>query len=220
MKPSKRKVVTRSPGHTVRLLSLPHLQPEPIGVDADSALERDFVHLAALFPWIESIQHQPFLLELASGNYTPDFLLAFKDGSRAVVEVKPKDLLRPHLAKLEEARKHLQEHGLHFILALDVHIQKNDRAERALRIRRYAKSRMDAQQTHLAMSLVEQRGHIALEDLQVAGVTTEVVAFLLTRRRAEIDPDMRLTPKTIIRIPDNTTLGEAHAVRFDQWLTN
>jgi hypothetical protein len=220
MKPSKRKVVTRSPGHTVRLLSLPHLQPVAIGVDADSALERDFVHLAALYPWIESIQHQPFLLELVSGNYTPDFLLSFKDGSRAVVEVKPKDMLGPHLSKLADARKHLQEHGLHFVLALDVHIQKDDRAERALRIRRYAKTRMDEQQTHLAMSLVEQREQITFADLQAAGVKPESVAFLLTRRRLEVGADLRMEPETIVRIPDATTFGDAHAVRFDQWLTS
>lgn len=220
MKPSKRKVVTRSPGHTVRLLSLPHLQPEPVGVDADSSLERDFVHLSALFPWIDSIQHQPFLLELESGNYTPDFLLVFKDGSRAVVEVKPKELLSPHLRKLEEAEKSLLDHGLYFFIALDVHIQKGARAERALRIRRYAKSRMDAEQLHLAMRLVDEFGPLTVAQLQAAGVSVEIISFLLTRRKVEVEPDLRLEPTTVVRVPDRPTLGAPDAVRFGQWLAN
>lgn len=220
MKPSTRKVVTRSPGHTVRLLSLPHLQPEPVGVEADSGLERDFVHLAALFPWTKSIQHQPFLLELESGSYTPDFLLAFQDGSRAVVEVKPKALLNPHLRKLEEAEKRLLDHGLYFFIALDVHIQKGARAERALRIRRYAKSGMDAEQLHLAMRLVDEFGPLTVARLQAAGVSVEIISFLLTRRKVEVEPDLRLEPTTFVRVPDRPTLGAPDAVRFGQWLAN
>lgn len=220
MKPSKRKVVTRAPGHTVRLLSLPHLQTEPVGVEADSGLERDFVHLSALFPWTKSIQHQPFLLELESGSYTPDFLLGFQDGSKAVVEVKPKALLNPHLRKLEEAEKRLLEHGLYFFIALDVHIQKGARAERALRIRRYAKSRMDAEQLHLAMRLVDEFGPLTVARLQAAGVSVEIISFLLTRRKVEVEPDLRLEPTTFVRVPDRPTLGAPDAVRFGQWLAN
>lgn len=220
MKPSTRKVVTRSPGHTVRLLSLPHLQPEPVGVEADSGLERDFVHLAALFPWIVSIQHQPFLLELESGSYTPDFLLAFKDGSRAVAEVKPKALLNPHLRKLEEAEKRLLEHGLYFFIALDLHIQKEGRADRALRIRRYAKSRMDAEQIQRAHRMVQDFGAVRVEQLQASGIGVEVLSFLLTRRRIEVEPDLRFEPKTVVRVPDRPTNGEPDAIRFGQWLAN
>lgn len=220
MKPTKRKVVTRSPGHTVRLLSLPHLQPEHVGVDADSSLERDFVHLSALFPWIQSIQHQPFLLELDSGNYTPDFLLVFEDGSRAVVEVKPKALLNPHLRKLEDAETHLRQHGLYFFIALDIHIQKGGRAERALKIRRYAKSRTDAEQTHRALRLVTDCGCLTLERLQAAGVSVEIISFLLTRREVEVEPDLRLESSTMVRVPQRPTLGEPDAVRFGQWLAN
>jgi hypothetical protein len=219
MKPSKRRVVTRSPSHTVRLLSLPHLQPEPVGVEADSSLERDFVHLAALFPWIKSIQHQPFLLELEIGSYTPDFLLVFDDSSRAVVEVKPKALLDPHLPKLKEAEKRLLEHGLYFFIALDTDIQKDGRADRALRIRRYAKSRVDAEPLHLAMRLIDC-GPLTVERLQAAGVTIEVISFLLTRRRVEVEPDLRLEPSTVVRVPDRPTLGELDAVRFGKWLAN
>lgn len=220
MKPSKRRVVTRSPAHTVRLISLPHLQSEPVGVEADSSLERDFVHLAALFPWVKSIEHQPFLLELESGCYTPDFLLVFQDGSRAVVEVKPKALLNPHLRKLEEAEKRLREHGLYFFIALDIDIQKDGRADRALRIRRYAKSRMDAEQLHLAMRLVDECGPWTVKRLQASGVTVEVISYLLTRRRVEVEPALRLEPSTVVRVPDRPTLGALDAVRFGKWLAN
>jgi hypothetical protein len=218
MKPSKRKVVTRSPGHTVRLLSLPHLQPEPVGVEADSSLERDFVHLAALFPWIKSIQHQPFLLELESGSYTPDFLLVFQDGSRAVVEVKPKALLNPHLRKLEEAEKRLLDHGLYFFIALDVHIQKDGRSERALRIRRYGKSRMDAEQIQRAHRMVQDGGAVKVEQLQASGIGVEVLSFLLTRRTIEVKPDLRLELATVVRVPERPTYGEPDAIHFGKWI--
>lgn len=218
MKPSKRKVVTRSPAHTVRLISLPHLQPEPVGVEADSSLERDFVHLAALFPWLRSIQHQPFLLELESGSYTPDFLLAFQDGSRAVVEVKPKALLNPHLRKLAEAEKRLLDHGLYFFIALDVHIQKDGRSERALRIRRYGKSRMDAEQIQRAHRMVQDGGAVKVEQLQAGGIGVEVLSFLLTRRSIEVKPDLRLEPATVVRVPERPTYGEPDAIHFGKWI--
>src|SRR5256885_13315536 len=79
MQPATRKVVHRSPAHTVRLLNLPHLQDEAI--EADSSVERDFVHCAALFTLTRAIKAQPFKLSLKASSYTPDFAVKFADGS-------------------------------------------------------------------------------------------------------------------------------------------
>ena len=59
-----RKVVTRSPARTVRLLHLPGLFKAP--VECESSLERDFVYRASLCPGVADIRHQPFQLTLAS----------------------------------------------------------------------------------------------------------------------------------------------------------
>ena len=67
MQPATRKVVHRSPAHTVRLLNLPHLQDEAI--EADSSVERDFVHCAALFTLTRAIKAQPFKLSLKASSY-------------------------------------------------------------------------------------------------------------------------------------------------------
>ena len=74
--PATRKVVTRSPGHTVRSINLSHLQPTAI--EADSSLERDFIYVALGFPLLKEITHQPFKLKLDAGFYTPDFFVRFK----------------------------------------------------------------------------------------------------------------------------------------------
>lgn len=218
MKPSKRKVVHRSPAHTVRLLSLPHLQPEP--VEADSSLERDFVHLAALFPQIRSIQHQPFTVGVASGSYTPDFLLVFVDESRAVVEVKPRVFLQEHADRLAAAEQVLREHGLHFLIALDDQIQKDGRAERALRIRRYCKSRPSEEQMHLAPAILQEHGPKPLRELMASGVQAATVAYLITRRILMVDPDLCLDPETLVHLSKTDNQGEKDAVRFSRWLAN
>ena len=106
MEPSSRKVVHRSPAHSVRSLNVPHLQPEPI--EADSSVERDFVHCAALFPAVSSISSQPFKLTLPIGKYTPDYLVTFTDGSRAVVEVKPEEFIADFQQKFDQARLKLE----------------------------------------------------------------------------------------------------------------
>ena len=79
MQPATRKVVHRSPAHTVRLLNLPHLQDEAI--EADSSVERDFVHCAALFTLTRAIKAQPFKLSLKASSYTPDAYFGERDRS-------------------------------------------------------------------------------------------------------------------------------------------
>ncbi len=117
--PATRKVVTRSPGHTVRSINLPHLQPKAI--EADSSLERDFVYLTIAFPFLKTIAHQPFELSLEAGSYTPDFLVDFKDGSRIVIEVKPESKMEGFAEKLAQAEVQLRDRGIEFLVAHDAY---------------------------------------------------------------------------------------------------
>src|SRR2546427_6886864 len=137
MQPATRKVVHRSPAHTVRLLNLPHLQDEAI--EADSSVERDFVHCAALFTLTRAIKAQPFKLSLKASSYTPDFAVKFADGSCAVVEVKPEKFVDSYQELFAHARRQLAERGMLFFVVRDTRLRHGGLMERALIIRRYAK---------------------------------------------------------------------------------
>lgn len=198
MEPSTRKVVTRSPSHTVRLLHLPHVQVQPI--EADSSLERDFVQIAGLYPLIKSIQHQPFKLSLEESKYTPDFLLCFLDGSKLVVEVKPLELLAPHEPKLQAASLVLADAGLSFLVATDSMIRADGLASRAMRIRRYAKTITNKEITDQLLSLLERNpaGIQVSEVMQQLDLTQEVIFHALCHHRICTRDPIDLTPQAVL----------------------
>lgn len=109
MKSTTRKVVALSPGRTVRLVDLPHPQPDPI--HTQSGLERDFDRIAEHIPCAMAVGHQPFKLQLPIGGSTPDFLLTFLDGSLSEVEVKTKSCLGRH-TDLAEAESFPKAHEI------------------------------------------------------------------------------------------------------------
>lgn len=218
MKTATRKVVTRSPGRTVRLVNLPHLQPEPI--ETESTPERDFVHIAALFPRIRSIKHQPFKLELSSGSYTPDFLLTFLDASRSVVEVKGEAFLPREPRTLAEAENLLASHDMSFLLALDTQIQREGRADRALRIRRYGKSRIDEAVATTALAQLLEQVQMTVGELMAGGVDLVTIAHLVSKRQIEVVSDLRLEHDSTLRCVSKTNKGESDAVRFGRWFAN
>lgn len=214
-----RKVVHRSPAHSVWRLSLPYLQSE--AVEAESGLERDFVHLAALFYATTSIKHQPFHLTTAAGGYTPDYLLCFADGSRCVVEVKPEALLAGHEQKLAQAKDVLEEHGLHFVIALDRHIHEGGRHDNAMLIRRYGKSRLDAlRQGSLLTELA--KGPQSVGALMALGFTVPDIAQSVCRHQVSLGKYLSLQEQQEVSAVEGAAYleGVSHAVCFDRWLTD
>lgn len=224
MKPAKRKVVTRSPSHTVRLLHLPHVQEQP--VEADSSLERDFVQIAGLYPFIKSIKHQPFRLELRDGkSYTPDFLLDFVDGSRLVVEIKPQEFVAQHQQKLQAAEALLAQARFGFLIATDEMLRAGALAARALRIRRYSKGNFSKEITDQLVSYVEAHpAGVSLEETcRQSGLTTEMIFHALayhricTRNPLDIRPEAVLIDVQIFRL-EVANANQSHAVHFAGWL--
>lgn len=137
-----RRVVSRSPVRTVRRLNLLGIFEHP--VDCESSLERDFVLRAALCPSVIHVQHQPFRLELPSGRrYTPDFLIRYRSGARAVVEVKPHGRLEPYAAVFEDARTLLAARGIDFQVLTEIQIRAQGSHERAAMVLRYRKAVVD-----------------------------------------------------------------------------
>lgn len=110
MKSTTRKVVARSPGRTVRLVNLPHPQPDPSHIE--SGPERDFARNAEHIPRTMPVGHQPLKVELPIGGYTPDLLLTFLNGSRLEVEAMTRICLGWHTDVLAETESSPKAHEI------------------------------------------------------------------------------------------------------------
>lgn len=217
MEPSSRKVVHRSPTHTVRSLNLPHLQTAAI--EADSSVERDFVHCAALFPAVTSISSQPFKLTLSVGTYTPDYLVTFTDGSRAVVEVKPEEFIDDFQEKFDQARLKLAEFDMPFLLARDTVLRREGLMERALFVRRYAKGCVSADAAQRCLELLESKGDaLSMKELCEAGIDRATVLHMVTRRKLLLSADLQYGDDAKVQLFTQPDRGESHAIRFANWL--
>jgi hypothetical protein len=217
MEPATRKVVQRSPAHTVRLIHLPHLQER--AVEADSSVERDFVHIAALYASVKSIQHQPFKLKLEGRTYTPDYLLEFTDRSKAVIEVKPASKIAEYAQLFESARERLAHHQMVFVVATDAVLRREHMAERALMIRRYAKMGFTLEEQERAIDLVaraDQRASIC--NLLGSGVSRACLYHLIAFRKLLLDDSLSIDDSAHVFLP-TAQVGEGnHAIRFAGWL--
>jgi len=216
MEPTKRKVVQRSPAHTVRLLHLPHLQKKP--VEAESSLERDFVQIAALFSFTESIEHQPFRLVWDDASYTPDFLIRFKDASQLVVEVKPLVKVDKYRALFDRATEKLKGHKLPFMVATDTQIQTGQRVANALLIRRYAKTSFAESSCDTAIKLVDARsdGMPFLELCSDTQISRELILHLVAKRRLALGPDLAIGSTALV-FPVTQLKEQSHAFQFASW---
>jgi len=216
-KKSTRKVVHRSPSHTVRLLHLPHLQKEP--VEADSALERDFVHIAALFSWTVSIAHQPFKLSWEDASYTPDFLVCFKDGSQLVVEVKPASHVAKYRTLFDRAAAKLNGRQTPFLVVTDEHLRAESRTANAMLIRRYAKSSFPADDCERVLRCVsESTSGISMAELcSSAGVRREVILYLVAWHRLALSGDLSFGPEARVFKVQNS-MEKSNALLFTSWI--
>ena len=210
-------VVRRAPGNTVRAINLPHLQS--VAIEAASSLERDFTYVALAFPFVRRIVHQPFVLELELGTYTPDFLVCFLDGSRAVAEVKPAKFISKFQEKLDQARSALGAHAITFLIAHDGHLRKDGIESRAKQIRRYAKGAYPQAECELARSILKSASSgVRIRDLVAGGVQKTTVLHMVSHQQLEIGRDLDIADEAIVRLPTITTREGCHAIRFASWL--
>jgi hypothetical protein len=217
MEPTTRKVVQRSPAHSVRLIHLPHLQTDPI--EADSSLERDFVHVAALCPFLHSIKHQPFKVVLGDNKYTPDFLLTFNDTSRLVVEVKPAKKLANYTDIFARASKKLSDSGVGFLIVDDDNIRRDGRTERALQIRRYAKSAFSQASKAHAMKIASGSADGLLIESFVSdpAISKALIFHLISTHKLECISTFQFDRGARVSIPKPQLKEASHAVQFTDW---
>lgn len=218
MEATKRKVVHRSPAHTVRLIHQPHLQAEPI--EADSSFERDFVHITGLYCHVVKIQHQPFRLMLDDATYTPDFLLTFKDQSKLVVEVKPFDRIEEYRDLFDRASKKLHQSGYFFLVATEAHFRSNGIADNALEIRRYGKSSFDAASCEKIVSgLADHPDGLTIQELRLKyRVPREQILHLICKRLITTQPGLATLDGDLVFTPQNINKEKDHAIQFAAWI--
>jgi hypothetical protein len=200
------------------MLYLTHLQEQPI--ECESTLERDFVLVAALFPGTHLIQHQPFRLELANErHYTPDFLVHFKDGSRAVVEVKPKVHIRKHAARLLDADERMrQSDNLLFFVIDESQITAERKHEHSRLIRRYGKSQCSQESCARVLSAMAPGHSRSLAQLVAeCQVDASVVLHLMALRRITFVGDISSDESAQLTLSVHTQQEIPYAVQFGAW---
>lgn len=131
-----RPVVTRSPTRMVGQVNCRWFQDEP--VRHESRLEKHFIYRAILFGPLRRIRHQPFQMALSSGRYTPDFLLDFQGGERAVTEVKPASKVKANKSIFDEIANRLWQQRILYYVVHDGQIARHGASSRAGLLRRYA----------------------------------------------------------------------------------
>ena len=215
MKPTTRKVVHRAPWRKARLINLPTLQSKAI--EADSTYERDFVYRAALFPYVKTIQSQPFRLTFEGKAYTPDFLLSFQDDSQSVIEVKPERFQQEFSDLFQQARQKLEESGIRFLVVGESVLFKVDIDKRAQVIRRYAKLVPDPREAQIADDIIRAHGNASVQQLTSAGVSLGTILSLVSAHQLELETDLQFQPASLVSLPQPTS-GASYAVQFDEWL--
>jgi len=211
-----RRVVTRAPHKTVRVLNLGGCLSAP--VECESSFERDFVYRAALCPTVVHIAHQPFSLRSKGGrSYTPDFLVRHSDGAEVVVEVKPTSRVAGYRTVFDEASTQLNERGMGFLVLTEDQLRRNKAHRRAALILRYRKTAPSRPSCDAVLELLRQAGvGLRLADLVTGSrQEQEVVLHLAATKAVYLSPDLPLDDDSIVTL--NIDSEQRNAIRTESW---
>ena len=201
MEESSRKVVTRAPGRTVRILNLRGVLPNP--VEAESKLEADLVRQLALNHLTKSIIGQPYRLPVSSEGYTPDYLVTTTGEARMVIEVKLASKVAKYATLFDGAAEYLQGHKHQFFVATEKTIRKDRLHERALLILRYAKATYSEPEVQRALEATDfYKKGLALGSLVAkTKLRRELIFHLIGRRQLTTGPRLFLCSGATARLP-------------------
>lgn len=216
-----RKIVHRTPHRSVGLIACSWIQPEAI--EYESQLERRFVQRALLFPGVRRIIHQPFTLDLiVEGQqirYTPDFLVAFCDSSRIVIEVKPNIYVPQHQAKLTAAKEFLFAFGDELLVVTDDEIDVGQIPDNAALLLRYARSTINDDEKLRCIQAAAQKaeGPICIGWLvKATSVSIESVFCLIGRGVFTAPLNSTLDADTEISLHKEENKNAS--IRFRNWI--
>ncbi len=218
IRPPARKVVTRAPWRTVRLLNLPGLFAEPL--ECESSLERDFVYRAALCPSVAQLRHQPLRIDLGDDRrYTPDFLVEYRDGTRCFVEVKPLERVERNAATFDRASQVLRDQeSAAFVVLTEDDIRRGDAHKRAALILRYRKSAIDDVQRQRVIQVLQAAPDRTLDFgtlLRRSEVDHACAMHLIASRQIAASSTHEIHEDA--RVVLNQEADFHHAVHIHQW---
>ncbi len=198
MEESSRKVVTRAPGRTVRILNLRGVLPNP--VEAESKLEADLVRQVALNQLTKAIVGQPYRLPVSPEGYTPDYLVTTTGEARIVVEVKLASKIAKYATLFDAAAEYLQAHKHQFFVATEKTIRRDRLHERALLILRYAKGTYSEPEQQRALEAADfYKKGLALGTLTAkTKLRRELIFHLIGRRKLTTGPPLSLDDSALV----------------------
>lgn len=215
-----RKVITRSPHRSVGIIACSWIQD--FGIEYESQLERRFLQLALVFPYIKKIIHQPFKFEYSgqekSQTYIPDFLLLFKDGGKILVEVKATKSVKNNHEKFNHVKSVLSLNKISFVIVTESKIHACAAACSAALLLRYARGHISEQSRIRCMQIANAATEpIALGSLMKdANVSFGEVLHLIARGHLSTPASLSIDVATPIT-PVNQ--GEENdAICFCNWL--
>lgn len=202
MEPSNRKIISRSPSRTVRIINLPGLLQTSVA--AESSLEADYVHRAALVPKTNALLAQPFRLPISPKGYTPDYLQTFSDSTlKAVIEIKIERKLADYKSLFDSAAAFLREKGYTFYVVTEKVLQHHDIDQRAKLILRYAKATFPQPDCeHVEQLLAEYPEGLPLGTLRrKARISLELILHLIATGRISTGHRLLVDNSVVVRQP-------------------
>lgn len=197
MEESSRKVVTRAPGRTVRILNLRGVLPNP--VEAESKLEADLVRQVALNQLTKAIVGQPYRLPVSPEGYTPDYLVTTGE-ARIVVEVKLARRIAKFATVFDAAAEYLRARKHQFFVATEKTIRRDRLHERAMLILRYAKATYSEPEQQRALEAADfYKKGLALGTLTAkTKLRRELIFHLIGRRKLTTGPRLSLDDSALV----------------------
>jgi TnsA endonuclease-like protein len=189
-------------------------QPLPTGtVEHESALERDFVVLSSFLDPAALISSQPITIRYPVGavtrRYTPDYLVAWSDGRREIVEVKYWSDLRANQAQLKErfaaVREWAQLRGGGFRVATE-HDIRGCVLENARRLLPLRAAPLDPTLAQSVTAVVRERATASITGVIIAipaerSCVVATIWGLLARGSLYVDCSQPITPSSLVRLP-------------------
>lgn len=189
-------------------------QPLATGTaEHESALERDFVILSSFLDPDAVIVAQPITITFQVGvvtrRYTPDYSVAWSDGTREIVEVKYLSDLRANQERFKERFAAMEDwaraRGSTFRVTTEREIRgcALENAKRLLPLRTAA---FDPAIAESVLSAVRRLVAPTFADVMTAATADRpsVLATLwclLARRTLHVDLSLPITPSSIIKVP-------------------
>ena len=206
MQPSTRKIVTRSPSRTVRIINLRGILDVP--VEAESSLEADYVLRSAFGPGKKKIIHQPFKLPVSPKGYTPDFLEETEEvDEKAVVEVKLEKRVAKYADLFDRAAEYLLPRNYKFYVLTEKHLRRDGIEERVRLLRRYAKAVFPAAERKRALDTLSgyPQGLAIGSLMRKARVSRELIVHLIAWKLLFSGHGLQLAESAIVILPNGAS---------------